>query len=169
VREQLQGGEAPSGEPGDNKKLGDPGTRSQAASEEDVAPEGDPQAEAEVPEDARVRYELGIAYLDLGLFEECMAELRTAANDPSWAFASYRGMGECCVNIGDHDQAITHYQQALECQGASEEELLDTTYQLAQIFEQKGMAEEALRTYQRIAEMNDTYKDVNDRIVSLSQ
>ena len=126
-------------------------------------------SEAQPPRDAKVHYELGLAYRELGLIDECVDELLLASQDPSLAFVCHREIGVCYRQKGDLEQAIVHFRKALQCHGISQRELLEASYQLAQILETRGMRQQALLLYQKIGEQDGTFRDVQERVKSLSQ
>ncbi len=125
-------------------------------------------AVATKPADAKMHFELALAYRDLGLIEECLEEFRVASADPSLAFASYMEIAACLRGKGELAEAITYLRKALRCPGVSQEGLLDASYQMAQILEQRGMREQALVLYKKIGEKNQTFRDVQERVRNLT-
>ncbi|MGQ9655178.1 MAG: tetratricopeptide repeat protein [Thermodesulfobacteriota bacterium] len=123
---------------------------------------------AKQPADAKMHFELALAYRDLGLIEESMEELRVASADPSLAFACYMEMAACLRGKGELAEAITYLRKALRCPGVSQEGLLDASYQMAQILEQRGMRDQALVLYKKIGEKNQTFRDVQERVRNLT-
>jgi tetratricopeptide (TPR) repeat protein len=126
-------------------------------------------SEAKPAQDAKVHYELGLAYRELGLIDECVDELLLAAQDPSLALVCHREIAACHREKGDMEEASAHLRKALQCPGISQRELLDASYQLAQVLEMRGMREQALLLYQKIGEQDETFRDVKERVKSLSQ
>jgi tetratricopeptide (TPR) repeat protein len=125
--------------------------------------------EEKPPDDARVRFELGLAYRELELIDECIGELLIAVQDPAMAFASHRELGVCYLQKGNLDEAIKHLKEAINCTGASQDEVLEVSYELAQILEQQGDRQQALNLYQKIEEKDQSFRDVQDRVKSLIQ
>lgn len=123
---------------------------------------------AKEPADAKMHFELALAYRDLGLIEESMEELRVASADASLAFACYMEMAACLRGKGELAEAITYLRKALRCPGVSQESLLDASYQMAQILEQRGMRDQALVLYKKIGEKNQTFRDVQERVRNLT-
>jgi tetratricopeptide (TPR) repeat protein len=121
------------------------------------------------PDDARVRFELGMAYRELELIDECIQELLIAVQDRSMAFSCHRELGICFLQKGDMEKASFHLTEAINCPGGTDDEILEVSYELAQILEQQGKAEQALILYQKIGEKDQTFRDVQDRVKSLIQ
>lgn len=123
---------------------------------------------AKEPADAKMHFELALAYRDLGLIEESMEELQVASADASLAFACYMEIAACLRGKGELAEAITYLRKALRCPGVSQEGLLDASYQMAQILEQRGMRDQALVLYKKIGEKNQTFRDVQERLRNLT-
>lgn len=121
-----------------------------------------------VPEDAHVRYELAMAYKDNGLIDECITELKIAAQAPMVSFASHRALGDCYREKGDLERAASHYHKARKAAGASDEELMEVSYKLAQLLERCGKPDQALQLYQQIGRQDQTFRDIRERVKSLS-
>jgi tetratricopeptide (TPR) repeat protein len=131
-----------------------------------VGPQGSASNSAE---DAHTHYELGLAYRELGMLDESIEELCVASKAPSLAFSSYREIAACHSQKGDLQQTIAHLRKAMQCVGVPQEDLLEVSYRLAQILEQSGMREQALLLYRKIGEKDQEYRDIQERVKSLSQ
>jgi len=166
VREQRERIRAPVDPSSVFQKLNALEARSQPVREEGKVELG--AAVARQPADARMHFELALAYRDLGLIEECMEEFRVASADPSLAFSCFMEIAACLRGKGELAEAINYLRKALRCQGVSQEGLLDASYQMAQILEQRGMREQALVLYRKIGEKNRTFRDVQERLKNLT-
>ncbi len=144
----------------------------EARSQPKAAPEegqgGMGAAVARQPADAKMHFELALAYRDLGLVEECIEEFRVASADPSLAFSCYMEIAACLRGKGELAEAITYLRKAMQCRGVPQEGLLDASYQMAQILEQRGMLDQALVLYKKIGEKDKAFRDVQERVKNLS-
>jgi tetratricopeptide (TPR) repeat protein len=114
--------------------------------------------------DLKIHYELGLAYRELGLFDEALEEFHIAVKDPKWEFESYSAMAECQMEKGTYDDAIKNFQKALNNQGLSKSAILEINYELGRAYESNGMAKEALATYHQVALMDRNFKDVREKL-----
>ncbi len=67
----------------------------------------------EQPVDAAVRYELALAYKELGMVNECIEELIVASKDPAVSFECHRELANCYQDKGEIKKAIDHLEIAL--------------------------------------------------------
>jgi len=118
-------------------------------------------------DDFQTHYDLGIAYKEMGLLEEAMAEFQIAVRDPKRFLECVAMIGNCLVELGRPEEAVAHYQQALAKPDLSEEARTALTYDLAQTFEGLGELEKALDQFQNVERVDPQYRDVAVRIDAL--
>ena len=119
-------------------------------------------------EDYQSHYDLGISYLDLGLYDEALAEFGVSRKHPDLALRSIELAGRCFMEKGDIDLAIEELKVGLETAGCSEEEGLGLRYNLGMAYEQIDQVEEACRCYRQVCESDPGYRDVKERLEELS-
>ena len=120
-------------------------------------------------EDYQSHYDLGISYLDLGLYDEALAEFGVARKRPDLTLRSIEMAGRCFMEKGDYDLAIEELRAGLEMEGYSESEYLGLKYNLAMAYEKLGETEEAEEYYQQICEKDSGFKDAHVRLAHLSE
>lgn len=118
-------------------------------------------------EDTEAHYDLGIAYKEMGLFDEAIAEFRSAAADPIRRFDCLTLEGVCYRDKGDFARAEEIFTDALSRTGLSPEEHLSLTYELALLCETAGKQDDALRLYQEVRAMNAGFRDVMQKVIQL--
>jgi tetratricopeptide (TPR) repeat protein len=121
------------------------------------------------PVDAAVRYELALAYKQIGMLDECIEELVVASKDSSVAFECHKELAECYRKKGDRGKALEHFKLAASCPGVEQERILEVTYQLAKFLEECGEAQKALQIYKEIEQKDSTFRDVIERVKILRQ
>ena len=87
--------------------------------------------ESQLEGDAQGHYDLGMAYREMGLYDQAIESFRIAERDPRLAGRAYEMVGRCHADNGAHDEAVTAFGVALgrtSLDGAGESEL---RYQLA--------------------------------------
>jgi tetratricopeptide (TPR) repeat protein len=63
--------------------------------------------------DTEAHYDLGIAYKEMGLFEDAIGEFRIALGDPTRKLSCLHLMGACALELGRGADAEAHLSQAL--------------------------------------------------------
>jgi tetratricopeptide (TPR) repeat protein len=118
-------------------------------------------------EDYDTRYNLGIAYKEMGLLDEAIAEFQLAAKDNARLLECCSMLGLCFMEKGMPDIAIKWFEKGLDAPGRSEEEYHGLRYDLAQAHEAAGDTERALELYMDIYRVNARFRDVRDRVREL--
>jgi tetratricopeptide (TPR) repeat protein len=118
-------------------------------------------------EDYQSHYDLGISYLDLGLYDEALGEFGVARKRPDLTLRSIEMAGRCFMQKGDYDLAIEELRAGLEIEGHSDREYLGLKYNLAMAHEALGDTDEAKQFYQQICEMDPSFKDAHVRLEQL--
>jgi tetratricopeptide (TPR) repeat protein len=154
----------------------------QSAVEEDRPPDGQNYSIEEIlsdfkkgvdkqlgSEDYDTRYNLGIAYKEMGLIDEAIAEFQISAKDPKRLLECCSMLGLCFVEKGMHKLAVKWYQRGLESQGYSEEEYQGLRYDLADAYEAMGENDRALEVYQEVYGISASYRNVVRKIKDLQE
>jgi tetratricopeptide (TPR) repeat protein len=120
-------------------------------------------------EDYDTRYNLGIAYKEMGLIDEAIAEFQVAAKDPQRFVECCSMLGLCFVEKGLPKLAVKWYQRGLEQPGCTEEEYQGLRFDLAQAYEILGEVGPALEAYQEVYGINAGYRNVAKKIKELQE
>ena len=120
-------------------------------------------------EDYDTRYNLGIAYKEMGLIDEAIAEFQIAAKDPKRFLECCSMLGLCFVEKGMHKLAVKWYQKGLETPGYSEDEYQGLRFDLAQSYEQLGETDRALEIFQEVYGISANYRNVAKRVKELQE
>ena len=132
----------------------------------------EPVAEADDPE---THYNLGVAFREMGLLDEAIGELqkvcRSLDNGHSFSqpIQAYTWLAQCLVDKGAPQAAIRWYERALTIGGINEDSRLAVYYDMANAFESAGNKKAALDNFMQVYGANIDYRDVADRIRSLSK
>ena len=118
-------------------------------------------------EDYDTRYNLGIAYKEMGLLDEAIAEFQLAAKDEVRSLECCSMLGLCFMEKGMPDIAIKWFSKGLAIPGRREEEYHGLRYDLAQGYEAAGRPERALELYMEIFRENIKFRDVQERVKEL--
>jgi len=132
----------------------------------------EPVAEADDPE---THYNLGVAFREMGLLDEAIGELqkvcRSLDNGHSFSqpIQAYTWLAQCLVDKGAPQAAIRWYERALTVRGINDDSRLAVYYDMANAFESAGNKKAALDNFMQVYGANIDYRDVADRIRSLSK
>lgn len=117
--------------------------------------------------DTETHYNLGIAYKEMGLYDDAIAEFRSASLDPLRRVDCVTLQGICCREKGDYLQAEELFRSGRELTEISEEEFLCLSYELALLHEVTGACEQALAEYREIYAVNSHFRDTVQKIARL--
>ncbi|MDY0383909.1 tetratricopeptide repeat protein [Trichlorobacter sp.] len=114
--------------------------------------------------DSQSHYDLGMAFREMGLFDEALTEFRQAADDPARRVECLIQQGACLRDKGDFARAESALQSLLAAPGLSLEETSAIKYELALTCEACGRASDAARMYGEIEAANPAFRDVKTRL-----
>jgi len=118
------------------------------------APDGD---------DAQSHYDLGMAFMEMGLFDESFKEFRQASADTSRRFECFVFQSVCLRGKGDLANA-EKVLRSLVKPGTSLEETCSAKYELALTCEASGKTEEYVKLLAEIDISNRNFRDVRSRL-----
>jgi tetratricopeptide (TPR) repeat protein len=118
-------------------------------------------------EDHQSHYDLGVAYKEMGLLDEAIAEFQKALRAPSNRVPTYEALGQCFMEKGQLPMAATILGRALHEKGVTEDQLVGVLYLLGRCAEQRGQLEQAVEYYQRVFVIDIQFKDVGERLAAV--
>jgi tetratricopeptide (TPR) repeat protein len=124
-------------------------------------------------DDPETHYNLGVAFREMGLLDEAIAELQKVCNaiDHGKAFSqpvqTYTWLAQCFLDKGVPEAAIRWYEKALHIPGLDNEARLAINYELGLACETALDKPAALRHFTDVYGANIDYRDVAERIQAL--
>ena len=118
--------------------------------------------------DHETHYDLGIAYREMGLFEDAIGEFRVALESPKRRIDCLHMLGLCALDLKRPQDAVAHLEQALALPGVPELQQTAIRYDLGRAFESAGDAARARAAYQAVAEVEAGFQDVDERLARLA-
>lgn len=117
--------------------------------------------------DTETHYNLGIAYMEMGLFDDAISEFRAAVVDPHRKVDCLTLQGVCYRDKGDIDMAEQVFHAGIALEGLAPEGLLSLKYELALLYETAGRRDEALRTYREVQAVKPGFRDTPQKLAEL--
>jgi len=150
---------------------------------EDEEPSGDEQkdfqtmlaafkkgVEANVEEeDFQSHYDLGVAYKEMGLLDEAIAEFQKALRGAEGRLKASEALGLCFFEKGQFTVAETILRRALDLPAHGDAERVGLLYWLGRAQEELGKGPDALASYNRVFAVDITFQDVSQRVKALSR
>jgi hypothetical protein len=114
-------------------------------------------------DDASARYDLGVAYYEVGLYNEALAGFEVAVRKPSMREQCLEMMAACLTMQGRHAEIVallTPLMSSAESAGVG----LGLRYTMGVAYEALGRREEARQHFEAVALVDSGYRDVQARL-----
>ncbi|MFL5537893.1 MAG: tetratricopeptide repeat protein, partial [Longimicrobiaceae bacterium] len=118
-------------------------------------------------EDSTSHYDLGLAFKEMGLIDEAIAEFQVALRGGANPLATLELLGQCFVERAQYAVAERVLERALRLPGVSEVDLVGVLYHLARAEEALGRPREAMEHYERVLSVDIRFRDTARRIEAL--
>jgi hypothetical protein len=118
-------------------------------------------------EDYDTRYNLGIAYKEMGLVDEAIAEFQLAAKDEGRLLECSSMLGICFMEKGMPKLAVKWFEKGLKAPDRSDEEYRGLRYDLATAHEAGGDVDKALVLFADIYGQDANFRDVASKVQEL--
>lgn len=125
-----------------------------------------------IKEDADTHYNLGVAYKEMGLLDDAIAEfIMTPEDEPRFVQSRYM-LGLCYMEKGEFQNAIGEIQNAIDYGDTigdddDAQNLLGMQYDLALAYQGAGNLKAALDEFQKIADVSPGYRDTAAKLKDL--
>ena len=127
-------------------------------------------AETVPEEDAATHYDLGVAYREMGLLEDAVAEFEIAARAPTREADAFYVVGLVRLEQGRADEALSALQKAVDAPSASKAQKAAAEYERGIVFdEHKNDGRESLICLKRSKQLGGTVPDLDRRIAALQK
>ena len=119
-------------------------------------------------EDTESHYSLGLAYKEMGLFDEAISEFIFSSRAPDRRVDSMILQGVCLREIGNIGKAIEMLSDTIKDSEITEDELLGLKYELALCHEISGDTYLASELYSEIIKTRPNFSDTSLRLKKIS-
>ena len=118
--------------------------------------------------DAQAHYDLGVAFKEMGLLDEAIAEFQKALRGEDMRLQSSEALGNCFFEKDQFQVAATVLRRAVEADGGSDQAKVGLLYLLGRCDEEQSKSADALGYYQRVFAVDINFQDVGQRIDALA-
>ncbi|MEJ2218286.1 MAG: tetratricopeptide repeat protein [Gemmatimonadota bacterium] len=130
------------------------------------------QFKAKVTEDVAVEesgshYDLGLAFKEMGLIDEAIAEFQTALRGGEERLKVYEELGKCFMLKEQYTVAVKILSRALDLPREDPHEMLGVYYNLGLCHEELGDRSAARQAYDNIIVIDPSFSDVPERLSRL--
>ena len=128
---------------------------------------------ATTDEDPETHYNLGVAFREMGLLDEAIAELQKVCQAADRGqqlpqiMQTYTWLAQCFLDKGVPEAAIRWYEKALKLPNLDLDTRTALHYELASSYEAAGNKPDALKHFMDVYGNNIDYRDVAERVKTL--
>ncbi len=115
-------------------------------------------------EDSETRYNLGIAYKEMGLIDDAIKEFQTSRNDPKRFLQSSTMLAVCYMEKGMYSLAIDVLGKVLTQISDRDDSYWSVKYDLAEAHEKNKNLREALDLYTEVFGWNARFRGVSEKV-----
>ncbi len=126
----------------------------------DVVREARQRAGEQAGEDRQARYDLGIAYREMGLLDEAISEFELAAKSSNKVADCRSMIGLCQRDMGNYEAAIKSFTQSIKTPGVTDKQKAGYFYELAATLEAMGESAKAMAAYRQVQTIEPGFRDV---------
>lgn len=120
-------------------------------------------------DDFESHYDLGVAYKEMGLLDDAIAEFQKALRSRAHRLPAYEALGQCFVEQERFQVAATVLSRALHEPGLDDDQRVGVLYLLAYSCEALQRRDEARSYFQRVYATDINFRDVAARLAALEQ
>ena len=119
-------------------------------------------------EDFQSHYDMGIAFKEMGLLDEAIAEFQKALRSPDARLRTSEALGSSFFDKGQFAVAEAILRRAVDGLGGQDDEKIGLLYWLGRALEAEGRAREAQPYYRRALAVDIHFMDLADRLRALT-
>jgi tetratricopeptide (TPR) repeat protein len=117
--------------------------------------------------DHRAHYDLGVAYREMGLLDEAIAQFQKAVRTAPNRIPVIEALGGCFLEKGQPAIAVTVLRRALSEPGVTDDALLGVLYLLAESAAARGDQAESVACLERVIGIDIGFRDAASRLETL--
>jgi len=115
-------------------------------------------------DDYEAHYDLGIAFKEMGLFDEAIAEFQKALRDPGGRLRTSEALGVAFFEKGQMAVAEAVLRRAVDTLEGGDDQKIGLVYWLGRACEAQGRVPEARQSYERAMAVDIQFMDLRERV-----
>jgi tetratricopeptide (TPR) repeat protein len=119
-------------------------------------------------EDFQAHYDMGVAFKEMGLLDEAIAEFQKALRSPEGRLRTSEALGVAFYEKGQYAIAEAILKRAVETLGASDDEQIGLIYWLGRATEAQQKVPAAITWYERVMAVDIGFQDASSRMQKLT-
>jgi tetratricopeptide (TPR) repeat protein len=119
-------------------------------------------------DDYQTHYDLGVAFKEMGLLDEAIAEFQKALRAPEGRLRTSEALGVAFFDKGQFGIAETVLRRGVDGEAGGDEAKIGLLYWLGRSAEAQGKVKDALRSYERALAVDIRFMDLGERIPRLT-
>ena len=119
-------------------------------------------------EDHESHYDLGMAYMEMGLYEEAIGEFQVASKGGPMELKCLEMIALCYLEKNEPAAAAQELTRALELPGHGPDETISLRYHLGMAYERLGNLEKSLQHFEEVSLLNNEFLKVAAKIRELN-
>jgi tetratricopeptide (TPR) repeat protein len=119
-------------------------------------------------EDHEAHYDLGVAFKEMGLLDEAIAEFQKALRAPEGRLRTSEALGMAFFEKGQYAACESVLKRAVESASGSDEAKIGLLYWLGRASEALGKQADAIATYERALVVDISFLDLSKRVQRLT-
>ncbi len=119
--------------------------------------------------DFQSHYDLGVAFKEMGLLDEAIAEFQKALRAPEGKLRTSEMLGVCFFEKGAYGVTESILRRGLDLPASGDQERLGVLYWLGRALEQQGKKAEARDFYGRVFAVDIRFLDAEQRVKALAK
>jgi tetratricopeptide (TPR) repeat protein len=117
--------------------------------------------------DHEARYDLGIAYKEMGLLEDAIAAFQIAMLAPARLLACLHMLGLCALELGRAADAVAHLEQALSVPDLPADQRIPLRYDAGRAYAALGDSVRARAAFEEVREADPGFGDIERELSAL--
>ncbi len=118
-------------------------------------------------EDYESHYDLGIAYKEMGLYDDAIGEFKIAMADSEKRISSILMISSCLINKGEGEEACRLLEETISEGELEKQEIAALKYQLALAYKASGRIADALTVMEEVYNMDSEFMEVKKELLHL--
>lgn len=119
--------------------------------------------------DSQTHYELAVAYREMGIWDDAIAEFLLASRDPRIKIKALQALGLCYIEANQPKKAVETLVSLLDSGSVPEDRKIEIFYDLGNAYHALKNRDVAYKCFQKVYANNPAYKNVASKLKELKE